>query len=344
MNSKVIVGGLIVILLGALWVIQPSKNSQTSSTDEQTSESTQDTQSLPRNPLEAGSTSEGTTEIQDDFKPASQKYNNAAQALEAVRKAAVDYDDILIDEFSNLKECDWCEEFYGELSKILNDQALGIDERAYYAEIMAVSGNLENIKTLVSSLESATQTEDKEMFGEALEMAMGGDDMVDYLAAYLTSENSTLRESVVSALSNQGTRLAAETLYNDLINGGGATHDYYAQGTGIAEMVPDETTIPYLHDLLIQRAPKSDAVVKALINSGIDGLTAVFDALSTEKDNAKGKEYLKNAIDHVITDEQVVDFLTKASQNQSYPEFLKEFASDALKEAQTDDLDEEEEN
>jgi hypothetical protein len=344
MNSKVIVGGLLVVLLGALWVMNSSKGSQSTSVDQQASDSTNTSQSLPKNPLEAGGDSEGTTEIQDDFKPASQRYSSAAQALEAVRKAAVDYDDIIIDEFSNIKECDWCEEFYGELAKMLNDQALGIDERAYYAEILAVSGNLDNIKSLVSSLEAATQTEDKEMFGEALEMSMGGDDMVEYLAAYLTSENSTLRESVVSALSNQGTRLAAETLYKDMVSGGGAAHDYYAQGTGLAEMVPDETTIPYLHELLIERAPKSDVVVKALINSGIDGLTSVFDALSTEKDNAKGKEYLKNAIDHVITDEQVVDFLTKASQNQDYPDFLKEFANDALKEAQTDDLDEEEEN
>lgn len=274
--------------------------------------------------------------------PATQKYTSATEALEAIRKAAVDYDDVILASFNNLKNCPWCDEFYLEVEKMAADPSINLDQRAFFAEVMSGSGDVEVMGQLIKLFESTSNLEDKEMFGEAIEMAEGGDDMVQLLSSYLTNPDSTLRESAVSAISNQGSRLAVETLYKDMISGGGVSTDYYAMGTGLPETVPDETAIPYLHELLIQRAPKSEHVIKALLNAGMDGVTVVFDALSSENDEAKGKQLLTDATEHIITDDEVVNFLTKASVNQNYPNFLREFAREALAEAQSEDLEDEE--
>ncbi len=344
MKAKFLIPTLFLAILLGVWFIN-SESPKKSTTTQVSSDEEANTVSDGSSPqLTAGGQTEAAPETEYTYKPASQRYQNAEQALEAIRKAAIDYDDMVIDEFSDLKDCEWCEELYASLSTMLNDKSLGIDERAFYAEIMAVSGNLDNLRYLATLVENATAVEDKEMLGEALEMASGGDETVKLLTDFLGSSNATLRESVVSAISNQGTRLSAETLYNDLVSGGGAKADYYSMGIGLAEMVPDQDAIHYLHELLNQRAPKSDQVVKALINSGIEGLTAVFDSLSSEQNETTGRELLKDAIDHVITEEAVVGLLTKASQDERYPQFLKDFANQALKEAQSEDIEEDDED
>lgn len=343
MSPKILIPILFAAILLGVWVVnQGPKAKKTTATT--TSEVRSDALQGASDQLSAGGMTESAPEVEDVYKPASQRYQSAEQALAAVRKGAIDYDDILIEEFNDLKECDWCEDFYSSLSTMLTDKALGIDERAYYAEILAISGNLDNIKYLATLVESSTAVEEKEMFGEAIEMAGGGDDTVKLLSEFLNSSNSTLRESVVSAISNQGTRLAAETLYNDLTSETGAKTDYYSMGIGLAEMVPDDDAVHYLHELLNKRATKSDQIVKALINSGLEGLTAVFDSLSSETNEALGRELLKDATDHVITEDSVINLLTKASQDERYPQFLKDFANQALKEAQSEDIEEDDED
>jgi hypothetical protein len=339
MNSKIVaILTIILVLVGLKFFYKPDAD-QTALTQTAPTQQTSVTgQNVPTNPNANLVNKSGD----DVFVPATQKYASAAEALDAARKAAVDYDDALMISFNNLKNCSWCEEFYAGIEKMAGDPAISLDQRAYFAEVLAGSGDVNILKKLVGLYETATVTEDKEMFGEALEMAEGGDDIVQYLSGYLTNSDATLRESVVSAISNQGSRLAVETLYKDMISGGGANTDYYSLGTGLAETVPDETAIPYLHELLIQRAPKSEYVVKALLNGGMEGITVVFDALSSEKDEARGKELLRDALDHIITDDEVTNFLTKASATETYPNFLREFAKEALAEAQSEDLEDDE--
>ncbi len=343
MSPKILIPILFFAILVGVWVVnqgpQAKKPAETTTTELRS-----DALQGAAEQLSAGGQAESAPEVEDVYKPASQRYQSAEQALAAVRKGAIDYDDILIEEFNDLKECDWCEDFYSSLSMMLTDKALGIDERAYYAEILAISGNLDNIKYLATLVENATTVDEKEMFGEAIEMAGGGDDTVKLLSEFLNSPNSTLRESVVSAISNQGTRLAAETLYNDLTSETSSKVDYYSMGIGLAEMVPDDDAVHYLHELLNKRATKSDQIVKALINSGLEGLTAVFDSLSSETNEALGRELLKDATDHVITEDSVINLLTKATQDDRYPQFLKDFANQALKEAQSEDIEEDEED
>ncbi len=355
MNPKLLIAILIVALLGGVWFFNGAKT-LTSETAKVANNKTAEkksvlpTETLTRNEsaMAAGSGEHSASkDVGEDEEaepiPAAQRYHSAEEALAAVKKASLDYDDFILEEFVELGDCAWCDKFYPELLKSLRDPSLSIDERSYFGELLAVSGKLDNIKELVKSLEQAGSDDERDMYGESLELAVGGDDMIQVLSEYMSNENDTLRESVVSAISNQGSRLAAEKLYNDLVSGQGKDHDYYSLGIGLGEMVPDESALPFLQELVIKRAPHSDLAVKALINSGLPGLTIVFDSLASEKDEAKGTEMLKDAVDHVITEDGVIDFLTKASQNQAYPQFLKEFANNALTEAKAEEVDEEEE-
>lgn len=355
MHPKLLIAVLIIALLAGVWFFNGAETLTSENTKVSVSNSVNKTSgsgSLPTDPISGNESSmtAGSGEQTDDVEeeedaepiPASQRYRTAEEALAAVKKASADYDDFVLEEFVELGDCAWCDKFYPEVLKSLRDTGLSIDERSYYGELLAVSGKVENIKELIKSLELSQSDEEKEMYGESLELAVGGDDMVQVLSDHMSSESDTLRESAVSAISNQGSRLAAEKLYNDLVSGQGKDHDYYSLGIGLGEMVPDESALPFLQEIVIKRAPHSDLAVKALINSGLPGLTIVFDSLASEKDDAKVQELLKDAVDHVITEDGVIDFLTKASQNAAYPSALKEFANSALAEAKAEEEEDEE--
>ncbi len=352
MNTKLILGLVLALLLGGAWFYN-SKNEQSATTPL----STQITSTTGQNSAAPQPAGESRGEVfekkigdshiardQDGFidremVPASQKYKSAEEAIAAIKTAAIEYDDFVLEEFVQLKDCSWCDEMYSQVAKLMNDPSIDIDQRSYYGELLAVSGKLENVKALVAGLEQAKGDDEKDMFAESLELAVGNDEMVSYLSKYLENDDEALRESAVAAISNQGSRFAAETLYKDLLSGKAKDHDYYSLGIGLGEMVPDEEALPFLQDLVIKRDQYADLAIKALINSGLHGLTIVFDSLASEKDEAKGKALLVDAIDHVISEEGVDKFLTAATKNDNYPPFLKEFAANALEEAKADELD-----
>jgi len=355
MNSKFLAVILIVALLAGVWVFNNRAGQTSTATTASTSMPSQDSSdssdetigSMPNQATLGGNRPSLLDSDDDEIEnrkavPASQQFKTAAEAIDAVKKGAVDYDDFLLEGFVQLGDCSWCNTFYPEVTKLLRDPSLGIDERSYYGELLAVSGKLDNIKEIVKSLEGSKNDDEKDMYAESLELAVGGNDMVQYLSSFMDNANDSLRESAVSAISNQGSRLAAELLYKDAVSGAGKDHDYYSLGIGFGEMVPDDDALPFLQDLVIKRAPHSDLAIKALINSGLPGLTIVFDSLASETDEAKGKKLLTDASDHVISDDPVVKFLTKASQNSNYPQFLKDFAKQSLEEAEADELDDDE--
>jgi len=91
----------------------------------------------------------------------------------------------------------------------------------------------------------------------------------------MESTNETIQEASIAAVTNQGTRLAAELLYNQTQKAGDPD-GYYSRGIGLGEFIPDPDAIPYLQELVKKQDQYSPLAVKALINSGTDGLRLVL--------------------------------------------------------------------
>ena len=91
------------------------------------------------------------------------------------------------------------------------------------------------------------------------------DDVVTELSGYVNSNNELLQESAVAAITNQGSKLAAETLYKHTVEKGDAD-GYYSLGIGLGELIPDDETLPYLNELVSKRDKYSHLAVKALLN------------------------------------------------------------------------------
>ena len=187
-----------------------------------------------------------------ETKPAAQVYSNADDALKAVLAGAKDYDDLVLEQFTLPGEdCTWCPQFYKSVKDLLADQTITADQRSYYSEILAVSGSVDNLSTLVDGIKNAPSKEAADSFAEALELTIGKDDVVQFLSEHLSSTNETLREASVAAVTNQGSRLAAETLYKNTVERGDPD-GYYSIGSGLGELVPDEETLPYLQELALK--------------------------------------------------------------------------------------------
>lgn len=287
--------------------------------------------------------SSGGSEGYEDYdeRPAAQIYESADQALDAVKKGAEDYDDIILEQFVEPGEdCTWCDDFYGSLETLMKDSAASEDEKAYYSEILAVSGKVKNIETLVDAIKAGGDSEDAEIFAESLELTIGGDDVVTYLAENLGSESELLQESVVAAITNQGSRLAVDTLYEETVKSGDPD-EYYEIGIGLGEVIPEEEALPRLQELAMQRDQYSHLSVKALLNYGHDGLVRVFDILATSQDPGFDEKMLTDAIDHVTFEEETEDYLKKVIETTNNP-VAKKFAEEALEEWKLGEAEDEE--
>jgi len=163
---------------------------------------------------------------------------------------------------------------------------------------------------------------------------MGKDDVVEFLREHLDASNESLREASVAAVTNQGSRLAAEALYKNTVERGDPD-GYYSVGIGLAELVPNEETLPYLQEIALNRDQYSHLAVKALINGGQPGLQIVFDILNNSKDGEADKKLLQEAIDHVNYDEETEAFLKKTVEN-SKQHVAVEFAKKILEDFNTD--------
>jgi len=264
-----------------------------------------------------------------EAKPASQVYASAEAALKAVQAGARDYDDLVLEQFTLPGEdCTWCPEFYKSVKDLLSDQATPTDQRSYFAEILAVSGRVDNIAILIDGIKNAPSKEVADTYAEALELTVGRDDVVKLIGENLDSTNESLREASVAAVTNQGSRLAAELLYKNTVERGDPD-GYYSLGIGLGEFVPTEETIPYIQELALKRDQYSHLAVKSLVNAGQPGLQVVFDIIGNSTDIEADRQLLKDSIDHVNYDEETEAFLKKIVETSKQP-LVIEYAKSIL--------------
>ncbi|MEZ4754393.1 MAG: hypothetical protein R3A13_08815 [Bdellovibrionota bacterium] len=278
-----------------------------------------------------------------DIRPATEVYSNSEEAFEAVKKGAQDYDDIILEQFVEIKDCEWCGEFYKSVTESMLDSSSSEDEQSYYSEILAISGNPEQIKTLVESIKNAKNEAQADLFAESLELALGGDDVVIYLKDELkNTSDPLLKESLVAAVTNQGSRLAAETLYEHTV-ASGDPNGYYDVGIGLGELVPEDEALPYLQELVQKRDDYSGLAFKALLNQGVTGLQMAMDELENSKDPEFDKKMIQDAVDHVAYEEDVEAYLNELVKNTN-DQNVKDFAKEILEELaiEEDELDSEE--
>ena len=265
----------------------------------------------------------------EDIKPAAIAYSNAADALAAIKKGAIDYDDLILEQFTNPGEdCAFCTELYSQIKDLLSDPSGKNEEKAFFAEILAISGRTENVKTLVEGFKQTTSTDQKEIFASALELVSGKDDVVKYLGTELsTSDNPDLKESVVAALTNQGSTLAFETLYQHVVDTKNA-EGYSSMGIGVSEMMLGEEALPSAQQKAQKRDEYAPLVVKAMLNSGLPGLRLVMDLLSTSNNVEADRRLIKDAVEHVGYDEQIEKYLQEIEKSSA--PLAKEFAQQIL--------------
>ncbi|MBN8550232.1 MAG: hypothetical protein J0M12_13015 [Deltaproteobacteria bacterium] len=299
------------------------------------------------NRLAAGAESEDGEEVDEedieiDTRLAPEIYKNAEDALAAVKNGSKDYDDVILSQFTQPGEdCTWCDTFYKSIKDQINAPDTKPEQKSYYAEILAISGRVENVSTLVDLIKNAKKPEDAQLYAEALELSVGKDDMVNFLSEQLKSKDETLKESSVAAITNQGSRLAAEVLYKNTVESGNPD-GYYSQGIGIGELVPSEEAMPYLQELVQKRDQYSHLAVKSLLNSGLPGLRIVMDTLTNSKDPEADKAMLKDAIDHVNYEEDVEAYLKKLVETSKQP-LVVDFAKSVLSDFATQEAESEEE-
>jgi hypothetical protein len=222
------------------------------------------------------------------------------------------------------------------------------EQRSYYSEILAISGKVDNINTLIDAIKAAKKPEEAETLAEALELAQGKEDVVNVLSQNMKSENQILRDASISAITNQGTRQAAELLYKEAVESNN-TDGHYEQGVGLGELVPSDEALPFLQEVMQKRDGYSHLAVKALLNNGIGGLRIVMDVLTNSKNPEADRQMLKNAIDHVNYEEEIETYAKKLLETSKQPlvtEFAKQILDDlAVQNEEGDemlDLEEEE--
>jgi hypothetical protein len=245
-------------------------------------------------------------EPEEHIKPAPEAYASADEALAAVLKGAKDYDDSILEQFTLPDpNCSWCAEFYTSVRDLANNQNTPQEQRAYLAELLAISGRTDNVQALIDAVKNAPSNDTADLYAEALELSLGREDVVTLLGEQMGSVNDTLREASVAAVTNQGTKLSAELLIKDAKEKGDPDL-YYAQGIGIGEVIPDEEAIPVYQEFVRERLPGSHLGVKALLNAGLPGAQAVFDELENSPNPEADKTLLKDAADHINIDDEMV--------------------------------------
>jgi len=258
-------------------------------------------------------------------KSALELYRTAEEALQAVKQGSLSYDDIVLEQFTNLgPDCSWCDSFYAAVKSMMTSSEINAEQRNYFAEVLAVSGRVENLKTIVEAIQNAPNKETADNFAQALELTVGSDDAVMFLAENFSSTNESLKESAIAAVTNQGSRLAVDLLYEQAKKSGDPDGGY-SQGIGLGELVPDDEAIPRLQELMNQRDQYSHLAVKALLNSGHEGLKLVFDSLSSSSNSDFDKEMIKGALDHVSWDDENAA-LVERTLASTKSELVREFA------------------
>mgnify|MGYP006268551123 CR=1 FL=1 len=323
----VAVGGYTLLASRAPSPQSTSSGSTTStgSSSNVSADTSKTTESVPRaasSSLQTSAQSPNDTgndeEPEEQVKPATEAYSSSEEALTAVLKGAKDYDDSILEQFTLPDpNCSWCAEFYTSIRDLATNQNTPQEQRAYLAEILAISGRTDNIQALIDGVKNAPGNDAADLYAEALELTLGKDDVVQLLGDQMNAQNDTLREASVAAVTNQGTKYAAELLVKDLKEKGDPDA-YYAHGIGIGEVIPDEEALPVYQELVRERVPGSHLGVKALLNAGLPGLRVLFDELDNSSNPEADLALLKDANDHINIDDESVELANqKLAENRN---------------------------
>ena len=227
-------------------------------------------------------------------------------------------------------DCTWCPEFYKTLTERMLSPEATDDEQSYYGEILAISGRVENISTLVDAIKNAPSQEVADRFSEALELTIGDEKVISYLGTQLrSSENEDLKESLVAALTNHGSRSAIETLYS-YTQESGTADGFYSLGIGLGEVIPDRDSLPLLAEYLSKNDNRSPLALKALFNSGSEGFEIGMNYLTNVKDPETLDRLIKDAKDHVSCDKENEVSAQKVANNPNNPPQLIDLAKQVL--------------
>lgn len=349
--KKLLVPLVVIVVIGLVWILASNRRSggtvasRTTASDSKSnpvapSASTAASVGGTRSTLGSTTGSEipaavqtalsGDGEIsEEDLKSATELYKSADEALKAVKDGAVDYDDLVLEQFTELgPECTWCESFYKSVSDLMLQEGTPADQKSYFAEILAVSGRVSNVKALVEAIKANKGKEAADTFSEALELTTGSNEVVNYLGTELKEADDALKEPLVAAITNQGSRNAAQLLYQNAVESKNPD-GYYSVGIGLGELIPEPEAMPYLQEKMLQRDQYSPLAVKALLNGGLDGLRLVMDALSSSKDPSFDRTMLKGGVDHVNYEPEVEEYLKGVVQKNENP-LQVEFANQIL--------------
>lgn len=254
--------------------------------------------------------------------PATKIYKSAEEAFNAVKEAAKKYDIEVLERFSLLESCAWCEEFYEMVRKELVKENLSEEEKAYLCELLTSSGNPLDIDYLIELYESSTSDSDKEIFLRSLEMTVANDKVLDKLFEKYNEkkDNPALRDSIVAALTVQGSSKAIEYLYSIAEAQDNPLSDA-EKALGLSEAIPSDEALGFLEDKLQKGDGKLDFVISAaILNNGLQGLKLFVDLLQSPVAQRLSNHFEK-LVDHVPYDEEI----------KSYLNYVKEKGSDSQK-------------
>ncbi len=271
-----------------------------------------------------------TVDEDEPDKPATELYKNAEDALKAIKAGAVDYDDRILEQFTDIGEdCSWCDSVYAGVKDLMMAATTTQDQKSFYAELLAVSGKVSNVASLIDAIKNAPNSETADAFSEALELTVGNNNVTKFLGDQLSSAPSEgLKESLIAAVTNQGSRLAVDILYKNTVEKGDPD-GYYSLGIGLAEVVPEEEAMPYLQEIMLKRDQYSHLAAKSLLNNGLEGLKLVMNSLTNSSNPDFDKTMLKDAADHVSYDDETKDYLNSLLESNKDP-VVQAFAKEIL--------------
>jgi len=269
----------------------------------QTSTTQKNEGSAPTSPrdsvINTATQARSAAEAPDEIKPAAQAFASAEEAFAAVVKGAKDFDDSMLEQFTEPgADCSWCPAFYASVQELALNPNTPQDQKSYMAEVLAISGRPDNIQTLVEAIKNAPNSTEADLFAEALELTLGKDEVTKVLGEQLSTTNDTLREASVAAITNQGTRYAAELLQKH-IQERNDPDAYYSVGIGPGEFITDEEALPFVLEQVQKRDQYSGAWAKALINAGLLGLQSLFEQLENSSNGDADRALIKDALAHV---------------------------------------------
>jgi hypothetical protein len=267
----------------------------------------------------------------EDVKPATEAYSNAEEALAAALKGAKDFDDSILEQFTEPgPDCSWCPAFYSSIQELVMNPSTPQDQKSYMAEILAISGRAENVQTLVQAIKNAPNATEADLFAEALELTLGKEDVTKVLGEQLSSTNDTLREASVAAITNQGTRQAAEILAKH-VQDRNDPDAYYSVGIGPGEFIPDEDALPFVQEQVQKRDQYSAAWAKSMINAGLPGLQSLFEQMDSSTNYDSDRALIKDAIDHVNFEDgikELTDNVIASNKNPVAVEFANQIRAE----------------